>query len=185
MAALAPSLRTVYPAHGDSPMSPALLPEMREAVEQVAAGVNRRRSRTGWRTTSSPVSPCWWRRRGDEDRSFGVRLLAYVLAAAVGALLVGSISAQRLVAYESRAAIFLFALLLGLINATIKPVLQLLTLPLTCLTFGLFALLLNAALFGLAAWLTPGMQVSFWGAILGAIVASIASCAIYSLLDER
>jgi putative membrane protein len=119
------------------------------------------------------------------DRSFGVRLLAYVLAAAVGALLVGSISAQRLVAYESRAAIFLFALLLGLINATIKPVLQLLTLPLTCLTFGLFALLLNAALFGLAAWLTPGMQVSFWGAILGAIVASIASGAIYSLLDER
>jgi glyoxylase-like metal-dependent hydrolase (beta-lactamase superfamily II) len=38
LAALAPSLRTVYPAHGDSPMSPALLPAMRDSVEQVAAG---------------------------------------------------------------------------------------------------------------------------------------------------
>lgn len=118
------------------------------------------------------------------ERSFGLRLLGYVLASAVAALFVGSISAQRLVAYESRTAIFVFALILGLINATIKPVLQLLTLPLTCLTFGLFALLLNAGLFAIAAWLTPGMQVSVWGAILGAIVVSIASGVIYSLLDE-
>lgn len=113
------------------------------------------------------------------------RVVAYVVAAAAAALTVGSISEQRLVAYDDRTAVFTFALVLGLINATIRPVLRLLTLPLTCLTFGLFALVLNAALFGLAARLTPGMTVSAWGAILGAIVASIASGVIYSMIDER
>ena len=108
-------------------------------------------------TTASPGSPYWWQRRDRSSDRSGCDCSGYVLASAVAALFVGSISAQRLVAYESRTAIFVFALLLGLINATIKPVLQLLTLPLTCLTFGLFALLLNAGLFAIAAWLTPGM----------------------------
>ncbi len=113
------------------------------------------------------------------------RLVAYVVANAAAALTVGSISDQRLIAYESRAAVFTFALVLGLINATIKPILRLLTLPLTCLTFGLVAVILNAGLFGLAAWFTPGMTVTTWGAVLGAIVASIASGIIFSALDER
>ncbi|MDP9364570.1 MAG: phage holin family protein [Chloroflexota bacterium] len=114
-----------------------------------------------------------------------IRIVAYVLAAAAAALAVGSVSEQRLVAYESRTALFTFALILGLINAIIRPVLRVLTLPLTCLTFGLFALVLNAALFGLASWLTPGMTVTTWGAVLGAVVASIAGGAIFSVLDER
>lgn len=113
------------------------------------------------------------------------RLVAYVLAAAVAALLVASISERRLIAYESRAAVVTFALVLGVLNATVKPVLRLLTLPLTCLTFGLFALLLNAGLFALAARLTPGMTVSIWGAVIGAAVASVTGGVIFSLFDER
>lgn len=113
------------------------------------------------------------------------RLFAYVVAAALAALAVGSISEQRLVSYDDRGALFTFAVVLGLINATIRPVLRVLTLPLTCLTFGLFAVVLNAALFGLAARLTPGMTASLWGALLGAVVASIASGVIYSVIDER
>ena len=113
------------------------------------------------------------------------RIVAYVLANAAAVLTVGSISEQRLIAYESRSAIFVFALIIGLINATIRPVLRVLTLPLTCLTFGLFALVLNAALFGLAAWLTQGMDVTTLGAVVGAIVASVFSGLIFSLLDER
>ncbi len=114
-----------------------------------------------------------------------VRVVAYLLANAAAVLTVGSISEQRLVAYESRSAIFVSALVVGVINATIRPVLRLLTLPLTCLTFGLFSLVLNAALFGLAAWLTPGMDVTSLGAVVGAIVASIFSGIIFSVLDER
>ena len=113
------------------------------------------------------------------------RIVAYVLANAAAVLTVGSISEQRLIAYESRSAIFVFALIIGLINATIRPVLRVLTLPLTCLAFGLFALVLNAALFGLAAWLTRGMDVTTLGAVVGAIVASVFSGLIFSLLDER
>jgi len=113
------------------------------------------------------------------------RLTAYVVAAAVAALLVASISERRLVAYESRTAVVAFALVLGAINAVVKPLLRLLTLPLTCLTFGAFALVLNAGLFALAARLTPGMTVTLWGAVVGAIVVSVAGGVIFSLIDER
>ena len=113
------------------------------------------------------------------------RLIAYLIANMVAVLTVGSISEQRLVAYEDRAAVLVFAIVLGLINAFIRPLLRLLTLPLTCLTFGLFSLVLNAALFGLASWLTPGMEVTFWGAVVGSLIVSVASGIIFSVLDER
>lgn len=112
------------------------------------------------------------------------RLVAYVVAAATAALLVATISQQRLVAYESRSAVVLFALVLGLLNAVVKPLLRLLTLPLTCLTFGLFALVLNAGLFAIAARVTPGMTVTVWGAVIGAVIASVAGGVIFSLFDE-
>ncbi|MBA2518748.1 MAG: phage holin family protein [Chloroflexia bacterium] len=113
-----------------------------------------------------------------------VRVVAYMLATCVAALLVGTISEQRLVAYETRTALFVFAALLGIINAAIRPVLVMLTLPVGCLAFGLTALGLNAGLFALAAWLTPGLRVTPAGAVIGAIATSIASGIIYSLLDE-
>jgi len=113
------------------------------------------------------------------------RLIAYLIANMVAVLTVGSISEQNLVAYESRTAVLIFAIILGLINAFIRPLLRLLTLPLTCLTFGLFSLVLNAALFGLASWLTPGMDVTFWGAVVGSLIVSVASGIIFSVLDER
>jgi putative membrane protein len=113
-----------------------------------------------------------------------VRILVYMIAACVAALLLGSISAQRLVAYESQGAVFVFAGILGVLNAAIKPVLQLLSLPITCLTFSLFALVINAGLFALATLLTSGMHVTVAGAALGALLTSIAAGVIFSLLDE-
>jgi len=113
------------------------------------------------------------------------RLFGYVLASGVSAIAVAAISQERLVGYDSRASVVIFALLLGTINATIRPVLRLLTLPLTCLTFGAFALVLNAGLFGLAALLTPGMRVTGWGMAIGAIIASVTAGVIFSLVDER
>ena len=116
---------------------------------------------------------------------WGVRLFGYVLASGVSVVAVASISEQRLVAYDSRVAVVLFAVLLGVLNATIRPVLRLLTLPLTCLTFGLFALVLNVLLFELADRLTDGIEISWWGAAIGSLVASIASGIIFSVLDEQ
>lgn len=70
--------------------------------------------------------------------------------------------------------LFIAALVLGLVNAIVRPILIFFTLPLTLLTLGLFLLVVNAITFGLAAWLVPGFQVSGFGAALfGSIVMAI------------
>lgn len=112
-----------------------------------------------------------------------IRFAAYLIANMVAVLAVGTLS-ERFARYRNFESIFVFALILGLINAFIRPVLRLLTLPLTCLTFGLFALVLNVLLFELADRLTDGIEVSWWGAAIGSLVASIASGIIFSVLDE-
>jgi len=70
----------------------------------------------------------------------------------------------------------LAALLLGLVNALVRPIAFLMTLPLTIITLGLFLLVLNAAMFGLVAAFLDNFTVSgFWAALFGAIVVSISS----------
>lgn len=68
------------------------------------------------------------------------------------------------------------ALLLGLVNAVIRPIILILTLPLTVLTLGLFILVVNGISFALVAWLMPGFTVGGLGpAILGSIVVGLTS----------
>ncbi|CAM5785685.1 phage holin family protein [Castellaniella caeni] len=75
------------------------------------------------------------------------------------------------------------ALVLGLLNAIVKPLLVLLTLPLTVVTLGLFLLVLNALVFWFAGSILKGFQVDgFWWAVIGAIVYSIVSTALSGLL---
>jgi putative membrane protein len=71
-------------------------------------------------------------------------------------------------------ALFIAALVLGLVNAIVRPILIFFTLPLTIVTLGLFLFVVNALTFGLAAYLVPGFSVAgFWPALLGSIVMSI------------
>jgi len=70
----------------------------------------------------------------------------------------------------------LAAILLGLVNAFIRPIALLLTLPITLVTLGLFLLVVNAAMFGLVAWMLDGFYVAgFWSAVFGSIVVSITA----------
>jgi len=70
----------------------------------------------------------------------------------------------------------LAAVLLGLVNAFVRPVAILLTLPITIITLGLFLLVLNAAMFGLvAAALDDFVVAGFWAALFGALIVSITS----------
>ena len=63
------------------------------------------------------------------------------------------------------------AVLLGIVNAFVRPLLILLTLPFTIVTLGLFLLVVNAAMLGLVAWLLGGMQIAgFWAAFWGALI---------------
>ena len=75
------------------------------------------------------------------------------------------------------------ALVLGLVNTLIRPLLVILTLPVTLLSMGLFILVINALLFWLVANLVGGFQVAgFWSAFLAAILYSIISWALSTLL---
>lgn len=76
----------------------------------------------------------------------------------------------------------LAALVLGLLNTLVKPLLILLTLPITVVTLGLFLLVLNALMFWLAGSLFKGFQVDgFWWAVAGAILYSVIS-SLFSML---
>ncbi len=66
------------------------------------------------------------------------------------------------------------ALLLGLVNAVIRPIILILTLPLTLLTLGLFIFVVNGISLALVAWLMPGFTLSGFGAaILGSIIVGL------------
>lgn len=70
----------------------------------------------------------------------------------------------------------LAAVLLGLVNALVRPVAIVATLPLTIITLGLFLFVVNAMMFGLVAWLLEDFSVSgFWAALFGSLVVSITS----------
>ena len=73
-------------------------------------------------------------------------------------------------------ALLVAALVLGFVNAVVRPVLALLSLPITVVTLGLFYLVVNGAAFGLAALVVPGFVVGGCGwAILGALLVSLFS----------
>ena len=75
------------------------------------------------------------------------------------------------------------ALVLGFVNAVVRPVLVVLTLPLTVLTLGFFYLIVNGAAFGLAAALVPGFTVASLGsAVLGSIVVALVSWVFAGLI---
>lgn len=75
------------------------------------------------------------------------------------------------------------ALVLGLLNTVLRPVLVVLTLPVTLLTLGLFLLVVNGLVFWLASGLLSGLQVrGFWAAVWGALLYSSLGLLIDSLL---
>ena len=85
--------------------------------------------------------------------------------------------------FASTGALVVSALLLGLANAVVKPLLIVLTLPLTLLTFGLFLLVINALMILLVSALVRGFRVSgFWTAFFASIFISLLSIAIGALV---
>jgi len=77
------------------------------------------------------------------------------------------------------------AIVIGLMNALVKPILLLLTLPINILSLGLFTFVLNAALLLLASSLTPGFKIEgFWTAVIGSILLSLISTILHSLVER-
>jgi|SRR5690625_148850 len=77
-------------------------------------------------------------------------------------------------------ALLVVSVVFGLVNAIVRPIVSLLSLPVTCLTLGLFTLIINAAMLFLTVWLTSFLPVyvdidNFWTAILAALIISVVS----------
>jgi putative membrane protein len=88
--------------------------------------------------------------------------------------------------FGSAGTLLAAALLLGLVNAVIRPIAVILTLPLTLVTLGFFLLVINAAMLGLVALILGGFQVSgFWTAIGASIVVSLTSWLASGLIGNN
>ncbi len=88
--------------------------------------------------------------------------------------------------YNSWVTLAIAAAVLGLLNAIVRPVLWLLTLPLTIVTLGLFLIVLNAIMLELTAWLVPTFRIeSFGWACAGAIILGIISLFTSRIGNER
>ncbi len=106
-------------------------------------------------------------------RAFFVRWIVTTIAVLTAAHIVPGIS------YQGWGALLVASLILGLINATLKPILMLLSLPLLLVTFGLFTLVINSGLLLLVGKLVQGFEVAGWGsAFWGSLVISIVSVVI-------
>ena len=87
---------------------------------------------------------------------------------------------------SSSLSALLAGVILGFVNAIVRPVLFFLTLPLTLLTLGLFIFVLNAICFALTAWLVPGFSVDgFFSALVGALLVSVVSWILNGLVVGR
>jgi putative membrane protein len=113
-------------------------------------------------------------------------MTTFLLRAVIAAL--GLWAASRLVPglrIDDAQTLLLAGLLLGIVNAVVRPVALILTLPITLLTLGLFMFVINAGMLALVAALLPGMHLSGFGAaLLAAIVVGIAGW-LGSLLTGR
>jgi len=114
-------------------------------------------------------------------------MVGFLLRAAITALglWVASEILSGLV-FDSTSKLIVAAILLGIVNAIVRPLAFILTLPITVLTLGLFLLVLNAGMVALVAWVVPGFTISgFWTAVGAALIVSLVSWAASSVIGSN
>ena len=90
------------------------------------------------------------------------------------------------IGFDSNGTLIAAALLLGIVNAFVRPIIVILTLPITLLTLGIFLLVINALMIELVAYFLPGFIVAgFWPAIFAAIVVSLTSWVMSGWIGPR
>lgn len=103
-------------------------------------------------------------------------------ANAIAILLIAYLLPQVMLAEGALAALSA-AFVLGLVNAVIRPIFILLTLPVTVFTLGIFLLVINGLLLWLVSWIVPGFHVNgFFGAVAGSLLVSIFSGILTSVV---
>src|SRR5690554_5662267 len=100
------------------------------------------------------------------------RIFAHIGLNALTILIIREVLPDE-VYYESNETLLIFALILGLMNAIVRPILQFIALPPTCLTLGLFSFIVSAAVFWASAEISPGIDITLLGAAIGALLLGI------------
>ena len=113
-------------------------------------------------------------------------MTGFLLRAAISAL--GLWVASEILSglsFETPGKLLVAAIVLGVVNALVRPIAFILTLPITVLTLGLFLLVINAGMVALVAWIVPGFQIAgFWTAIGAALIVSLVSWAASSMIGS-
>lgn len=90
-----------------------------------------------------------------------------------------NLTSEPLITYPDWVTLAIFAAVLALLNTFVRPILVFLSIPITCLTAGLFIFAINTAMFALASWLVHGFNVSgFLGAFIGALAVSLVGVVV-------
>ena len=112
-----------------------------------------------------------------------MKLLLKILLTAAAVLIIAHFLPG--VSVENYTSALIVAVVLGILRVTVKPILVILTFPVTILTLGLFLLVINALIIMLADNLIGGFYVAgFWTALLFSLILSIFQSILYSFLDE-
>ncbi|WP_405615426.1 phage holin family protein [Streptomyces sp. NBC_01511] len=122
-------------------------------------------------------------------KNFVVKTIANAGALAVAIWLINDITLTGHSTGKKALALVVVALIFGLVNFVVKPIVQLLTLPLFIVTLGLFTLVVNALMLLLTSWLADKLDLSFhvegfWTAVLGGLIISIVSWALNVVLPD-
>ncbi|WP_228921993.1 phage holin family protein [Streptomyces sp. DH7] len=123
-------------------------------------------------------------------KNFVVKTIANAGALAVAIWLIGNITLEGGSTGRKALTLILVALIFGLVNFLVKPVVQLLTFPLFILTLGLITLVVNALMLMLTSWLADVFDLSFhvegfWTAVLGGLIISVVSWALNVVLPDE
>ncbi|MEU3507538.1 phage holin family protein [Streptomyces longwoodensis] len=123
-------------------------------------------------------------------KNFVVKTIANAGALAVAVWLLDKITLTGDSTGKKVGTLIVVALLFGLVNSFVKPVVRVLTFPLFILTLGLITLVVNALMLLLTSWLADKLDVSFhvegfWTAVLGGLVISIVSWALNMVLPDE
>ena len=128
--------------------------------------------------------------RKNEEMDFIARLLATMAGLWVTTRVVSSISIESSSTSQTVIVLAVVALVFTAVNSIIKPVVTTLAFPLYLLTFGLFALVTNSALFALTGWLStslgfPMTTGGFWSCLFGAVITSVVSSIVSGILRDK
>jgi len=119
-----------------------------------------------------------------------IRLLANAVALGIASWIVAGITLQGATTGRRILTLLIVAAIFGLVNAVVKPVVKLLSLPFIILTLGLLTFVINAAMLLLTSWITGKLDVQFhvdgfWSALLGALIITVVGILLNAVLPDK